>query len=447
MHIKKEARTMKLIKPGTDFNDLQPTDDDKPPKGSVEAEAMQLKDFWAYGPENKYFHLPTNKFWVQTSVKRHFHKKAPDIISKARSMQTKTWMPGRPQVIENAIAGDGGIAWEDGYNAFNSYREPSIKYGDPDKAGKWLELVYTLFGDAGEHLIKCFAHRVQHPDIKINHAALLGSPQGTGKDSLLVPLIYAIGNSNAKEVSPRELLNADFNGFVKSILLRVSEARDMGDKGKYALYEELKTYIAAPPNFLPCNEKYAQKYYVKNVAFVIITTNHKRKGVHIPADDRRHYVLWSDKTKDDFSAQYWDDLYVWYEFGGNENVAAYLKNYDLTDFNAKAPPPKTAAFYEFVDAGRSEEDSEMAAALEELNWPPVLTIEQIKIKANNSFCEWLNERRNSKKIPDKLAKNGYEKLVNQNAKDTRWPTSNGRKFVYGNLEYSKRNRLENVQKL
>ena len=32
-----------------------------------------------------------------------------------------------------------------------------------------------------------------------------------------------------------------FNGFVKSVILRVSEARDLGDVNRYAFYDHMKT--------------------------------------------------------------------------------------------------------------------------------------------------------------------------------------------------------------
>jgi hypothetical protein len=42
---------------------------------------------------------------------------------------------------------------------------------------------------------------------------------------------------------------------------------------------------------------------------------------------------------------------------------------DLSGFNPKAPPPKTAAFWEIVDASRAPEDGELADVLDKLNSP------------------------------------------------------------------------------
>ena len=76
---------------------------------------------------------------------------------------------------------------------------------------------------------------------------------------------------------------------------------------------------------------------------------------------RRHYVAWSDLEKTDFAEEYWTTLWNWYAIGGIGHVAAYLATLDLSSFNPKAPPPKTAAFWDIVDSDRAPEGSRAAA--------------------------------------------------------------------------------------
>jgi hypothetical protein len=40
------------------------------------------------------------------------------------------------------------------------------------------------------------------------------------------------------------------NSFLKSIILRVNEARDLDDENRYQFYDHLKAYTAAPPDVL-----------------------------------------------------------------------------------------------------------------------------------------------------------------------------------------------------
>src|SRR5262249_13365864 len=82
-------------------------------------------------------------------------------------------------------------------------------------------------------------------------------------------------------------------------------------------------------------------------------TNHKTDGIYLPADDRRHFVAWSNIGLEDFAQDYWRKLYHWYAKGGNEAVAAYLANLDLSGFDPKAPPTKTSAVWEVVNANRA----------------------------------------------------------------------------------------------
>lgn len=64
-------------------------------------------------------------------------------------------------------------------------------------------------------------------------------------------------------------------GFLKSVILRVSEARDLGDSDRYAFYDHMKSITAAPPDVLRIDEKNRAEYMIPNVAGVVITTNHK----------------------------------------------------------------------------------------------------------------------------------------------------------------------------
>lgn len=193
---------------------------------------------------------------------------------------------------------------------------------------------------------------------------MLGGKPGIGKDTILEPVKQAIGPWNFADVSPKQVLGR-FNGFLRSVILRVNEARDLGEFDRYAFRDHMKAYIAAPPDVVRVDEKNLREYYVFNLCGVVITSNHKADGIYLPADDRRHMVAWSNLTKDDFADNYWRDLYGWYINGGNEHVAAYLAGIDLSGFDSKAPPPKTQAFWEIANANRAPEDVELADVLDD----------------------------------------------------------------------------------
>jgi hypothetical protein len=137
---------------------------------------------------------------------------------------------------------------------FNLYHPPIIDPGDPASAGPWLSHVRKIFPDDDDHIVQWLAHRVQCPQEKINHALVLSGKQGIGKDTMLEPMKRPVGPWNFAEVSPRNVLGR-FNGFVKSVILRVNEARDLGVVDRFAFYDHMKSYTAAPPDTLRVDEK------------------------------------------------------------------------------------------------------------------------------------------------------------------------------------------------
>ena len=191
------------------------------------------------------------------------------------------------------------------------------------------------------------------------------------------------------------------------MVLVISEAKDMGEVNRYQFYEHMKPYLAAPPDALRTDEKNRPEYYVLNVLRGIMTTNHKTGGIYLPADDRRHYVAWSLVKAASFSEGHWIEFWKWYEAGGLGHVAAYLRTLDISDFDPKAPPPRTSAFWEIVDANRSTEDAELADLFDRLKRPPAVTLDSRHRRRRATLslfpiAEWLHDRKNLRVIPIRL---------------------------------------------
>ncbi len=405
---------------------------------------VTLEDFYAYMPMgNSYIFAPTGEMWPGSSIDARIPKfgkvPASKWLSQNRPVEQISWMPGKPNLIKNRLIAEGGFIAREGVNTFNLYRPPRLEPGDPNNAGRWLEHLRLLFPDDYEHIIKWLAHRVQRPAEKINHALLLGGAQGIGKDSALEPVKRAIGSWNFVEVSPQHMLGR-FNGYLKSVILRVSEARDLGEFDQFKFYDHMKAYIAAPPDVLRVDEKHVHEYAIPNVCGVIITTNHKTDGVYLSADDRRHFVAWSELVQSSFEDGYWARLWHWYCDGGDRHVAAYLAQLDLGAFDPKAPPRKTAAFWEIVDASRSPEDAEMQDAIDALASPDVLTLDRIANSASPSFAEYLRDRKNARRIPHRLESCGYVAVRNDSSKDGRWKVNGRNQTIYAKAELSPRER-------
>ena len=409
---------------------------------------ITVSDFWAYLPMHSYIFAPTGEMWPGASVNSRVPAvqangkalKPAQWLDSERAVEQMTWAPGEPLIIEGKLIANGGWIYHSDCRCFNLYRAPVLARGDRSQAQPWIDHVHRLYGAEAPHIIRWLAHRVQHPGEKINHALVLGGKQGIGKDTLLEPVKYAIGPWNFSEVAPTHLLGR-FNSFVKSVILRVSEARDLGDVDRYGFYDHMKTYTASPPDVLRCDEKNVREYAVPNVCGVIITTNHKGDGIYLPADDRRHFVAWSDLDRSDFEPEYWPKLYGWFGRGGNAHVAAYLTQLDLSGFDPKAPPPQTAAFWDIVDANRSPEDAELADVLDGIGRPPAITLARLADRAEAAFKDWLQDRKNRRQVPHRLEGAGYVPVRNSNADDGLWVVSGRRQTIYAHATLALRDRI------
>ena len=410
------------------------------------AVACALTDFYAYLPTGAYLHVPTRAHWPHSSVdtaveawpenpfKPGEPMKPSAWLAQQRPVHQMTWSPDDPLIIEDRVLDAGGWMAHRGNRVFNLYRPPIPQSGNPADVAPWLDHLRAIYPAEWEHILCWLAQRVQRPGQKVNHAIVLGGSQGIGKDTLLEPLKLGVGAWNCHEISPAQMMGR-FNGWAKSVIVRVSEARDLGDTDRFAFYDHAKTYIAAPPDVIRVDEKHLREHYVLNVMGVVITTNHKTDGIYLPEDDRRHYVAWSDATKEDFSEGYWRRLWSWYAGGGLANVVAYLRTLDLAGFDPKAPPPKTAAFWAIVGASQAPEDSELRDVLDYLRQPDALTLEMLvggaRALGMNELADELADRKNRRRVPHKLERAGYVPVRNPDADDGLFKVGGKRQAVYG----------------
>jgi uncharacterized protein DUF5906 len=427
------------------------------------ASAVGLESFYAYMPMHLYLYIPARALWPAASVNARIppvpipgtkkSEPATGWLDRNRPVEQMTWSPGDPMLIEGRLIAEGGWVEQPGVRVFNLYRPSTAVLGDATAAGPWLEHVRRLYPGDAEHIIAWVAHRVQRPAEKVNHALVLGGAQGIGKDTLLEPVKEAVGAWNVAEVSPIALMGR-FNGHVKSVILRISEARDLGEVNRYTFYDHMKVYTASPPDVLRVDEKNLREYMVPNVCGVVITTNHKTDGIYLPEDDRRHYVAWSECTKEGFEPEYWTRLWRWYAEGGAGHVAAYLATLDLSTFNPKAPPPHTDAFFAIVDSSRAPEANELTEALEALKKPEAVTLPDavtlddiVRAVTDGDFRVWLLDRRNSRVVPHRMEDAGYVPVRNPHETRGRWMIQRRQRVVYARKSLTPEQRHAAAQRL
>lgn len=418
------------------------------------------QDFVAFLPRHVYLLLADGMEWAHAAIAHHVktpkedpqgHAIKDDLtigewLDRFRHVEQVTWAPGMEQFLKDTLVIDSGSIPKEGMTTLNLYRPPHpYADGNPEDVGPWLDHLQRIYPEDWEWILCWLAWRVQHPEVKINHGLVLGGAQGIGKDTIFYPVKDAVGAWNWNEVGP-DILMGRFNGHLKSVVLRVNEARDMGEMNRYQLYERCKALLASPPEYFRVDEKNMREHPVCNIVGVIFTTNHKETGLYLPDDDRRHYVAWSESVKTDFvepdedpiHPRYFKQIYDWYHNGGKANVIAFLRQPSLLAlFDPKAPPRRTEAWHQIVSANRSPEEAEIAGILESLDAPIALIVDDLiaccldgSDQSLVSLGEWLKDRRNARVVPNRLESLGYVSV--RNSQDARgyWKINGKKEKIY-----------------
>lgn len=418
-------------------------------------QADAISRFWAHLPSGKILEETSRTFYIAGSVDKHvgrikdYMKTGPGVqastwLSQHRYVDSVGWDPDKPMIVEDRIFVDEWIP-APGKRTFNLYLPSAIVPVEGD-ASAWLNHIKTLYPNEAEHILRWCAHRVQRPGEKVNHGLVFIGEPGIGKDIAIDPVIAAVGAQNFKSISAKDFFKSDFNAYLESVLLRIDEVHDLGGESKYAFHDRLKTVMAAPPASHYINAKHVPHHSARNVCGVILTSNHT-DALYIDPLDRRHFVCISERKKADFPEGYFDEFGEWLASGGNEAVAYLLANLDISAFRAKGEPPKTAGWHRIVAAGMAPESGELGDVIDALGKPAALTLWDIRMKtdASGQLSMMLNDPKQSRNLPRRLAECGYVKVLKPDTKDGRWrmESQKGRKTdIYARQDMNEVARIE-----
>lgn len=231
----------------------------------------------------------------------------------------------------------------------------------------WLEHLHRMVPDdvEREHILDVLAHKIQRPDVKINHAILHIGRQGSGKDTLYEPFLWAVGGARGSRrnvaIVRNEEVQSQWGYNYESEVMVFEELRQTEAKDRRALENQLKPIIAAPPEFISVNRKGMHPYQALNRMFVLAFSN-ERVPLSLPSEDRRWFVTYSEAARmtEEAGARLWK----WLDAGGCSAVAAWLHARDVSAFNPGATPPMTEAKAILVEQGRSGAESFLVDQLE-----------------------------------------------------------------------------------
>jgi len=270
-----------------------------------------------------------------------------------------TYASGEDPLVYNKDGDVYGNRWTDA--------RPAPGSGD---VSRWLTHCERLVPDPDEraHIFDAMAFKVQNPKIKINHAVLHGGDEGCGKDTMWAPFIWAVCGPNYKNrgLIDGDNLTSQWGYAMESEVLILNELREPEARERRALANKLKPIIAAPPETLPINRKGLHPYDMVNRLFVLAFTNDPIP-ISLPSQDRRWFCVWSrsPRMQPREAKAIWD----WYNAGGFEAIAGWLKRRDVSKFNPAATPMETDFKRTMISSGMSTAESYILDEIEAMRYP------------------------------------------------------------------------------
>jgi hypothetical protein len=265
-------------------------------------------------------------------------------------------------------AGEDVIVTRDGDLFGNRWRDarPDLSNLQSGDISPWLDHCRELVPEPAEleHIFDVMAFKVQHPEIKVNHAILHAGDEGSGKDTFWAPFIWAVCGDHLKNrgIMDNNSVNSQWGYQLESEILIINELKEPDAATRRQLANQLKPIIAAPPEMLPINRKGLHPYYMANRLFVLAFSNDP-VPISLASQDRRWFCVWSTAPRMDSNRakKIWD----WYRGGGFGTIGRFLRDRDVSKFNPSAPPMWTEFKANLIEHGMSMAESYLVELMRE----------------------------------------------------------------------------------
>ncbi len=246
--------------------------------------------------------------------------------SRTAKVHNIRYFPGTPELIVE----QGGTKY------LNTYRDTGCMpvQGPYDSIAEHFRMMVPD-DDLRDHMIKCLANLVQHPEQKISHGWVIIGGQGIGKGFFTRISRELFGSSNVAEASARDL-GGRFKGQLVDKQVLVLGEMMLGDRR--GIYNESKELFSEDTVLV--EEKYAAPRVAMTPRLIIGTSNHDRP-IHLERDDRRFLVLKSPAVARD--GRYYEQLYDHDVPAEAPAFKHMLLTLDLAGFRPKDRPPMTVA--------------------------------------------------------------------------------------------------------
>jgi hypothetical protein len=265
-------------------------------------------------------------------------------------------------------AGEDVIVTRDGDLFGNRWRDarPDLSSVQAGDISMWMDHCRELVPEQAEleHIFNVMAFKVQHPEIKVNHAILHAGDEGCGKDTFWAPFIWAVCGDHLKNrgIMDNNSVTSQWGYQLESEILLINELKEPDAATRRQLANQLKPIIAAPPEMLPINRKGLHPYQMANRLFVLAFSNDP-VPISLATQDRRWFCVWSTAPRMDSNRakKMWD----WYRSGGFGTIGRFLRDRDVSKFNPSAPPMWTEFKANLIEHGMSMAESYLVELMRE----------------------------------------------------------------------------------
>ena len=257
-------------------------------------------------------------------------------------------------------AGEDVIVSRDGDLYGNRWRDarPSVAQAETLDISLWMDHCKELVPESLElnHIFDVMAFKVQHPEIKVNHAILHAGDEGSGKDTFWAPFIWAICGDHLKNrgIMDNNSVTSQWGYQLESEILIINELKEPDAATRRQLANQLKPIIAAPPEMLPINRKGLHPYMMANRLFVLAFSNDP-VPISLASQDRRWFCVWSTASRMDSNRA--RKIWEWYRAGGFVAIAKWFRSRDVSAFNPSEAPATTEFKQNLIEHGMSMAES------------------------------------------------------------------------------------------
>jgi Family of unknown function (DUF5906)/Bifunctional DNA primase/polymerase, N-terminal/Primase C terminal 2 (PriCT-2) len=288
-------------------------------------------------------------------------------------VQNLIYHPGEKRLITTRDKQVLANTWAPGF----SLTHPGVSEFDVRQFLDHAKLVLRSDANVRRFIVWC-AYVLQFPDRKPNWGWLVSTMPGLGKDALLFVLRWAVGNRNHISATV-QMLHGSFTDYLERKLITVSETHQQtSEKGKSSadVYNQLKEYLARPPEEIMINHKNQKPYSIPNLSAWFFLSNH-HKPIYLEPGDRRLFVIDNTDTPKQ-TTDYYVRLWAYLEADKNL-IASFLLTYPLTAADIQlieGPAPASDAKVILISANQHPLETAVADYIDELK----LTVAQTGIK-------------------------------------------------------------------